>query len=96
MSPHKKATLTQQNQMVQVGYSTNENNLYLVTPIKQDQSLVMKSQLEISKIQLLEEQVRKLSKELAFMSSLIDQKERLLQNFHVREQELKASMFYPS
>lgn len=96
MSPHKKATLTQQNQMVQVGYSTNESNLYLVAPTKQDQSLVMKSQLEISKIQLLEEQVRKLSKELAFMSSLIDQKERLLQNFHVREQELKASMFYPS
>lgn len=96
MSPHKKATATQQDQMVKVDFSHNENNLYLVAPVKQDQSLVVKSQLEVSRIQLLEEQVRRLSKELAFMSSLIDQKERLLQNFHVREQELKASMFYPT
>ena len=94
MSPHKKATVSQQNQMVKVDYSTNENNLYLVPTTKQDQSLVVKSQLEVSRVQMLEEQVRQLSKELAFMSSLIDQKEKLLQNFHVREQELKASMFY--
>ncbi len=94
MSPHKKETVTQQNQMIKVDYSTNENSLYLVAPIKQDQSLVVKSQLEVSRIQLLEDQVRRLSKEVAFMSSLIDQKEKLLQNFHVREQELKASMFY--
>lgn len=96
MSPHKNAVVTQQNQMAQVDYSTNESSLYLVPSAKPDQSLVVKSQLEASRLELLQEQVRRLSKELAFMSSLIDQQEKLLQNFHVREQELKASMFYQS
>ena len=49
-----------------------------------------------NKIQLLEKQVRQLNEELARMSSLLFHKEQLLQNFHVRERELKASLFHPS
>ncbi len=50
---------------------------------------------EDQRIQALVEQVRQLNKEVALMNSLLSQKDQLLQNFRIREQELKASFFHP-
>jgi hypothetical protein len=50
---------------------------------------------EDQRVQALREQVKQLNRELALMSSLLSQKDQLLQNFRIREQELKASFFHP-
>ncbi len=46
------------------------------------------------KIKLLEEKVHQLNYELARLTSRLFHKDQLLQNFHVREQELKAALFH--
>jgi hypothetical protein len=67
----------------------NSRKLHLVP------SVTLSKTKEDQRVQALVEQVRQLTKELALMSSLLSQKDQLLQNFRVREQELKASFFHP-
>ena len=85
MAPHASSIVIQKKDVIE---SDNSNSLYLVPGVK------AAATVEDTKVRLLEENVRQLKQELAQMTSLLFHKEQLLQNFHVREQELKASLFH--
>lgn len=55
--------------------------------------LVPNTSEESSKEQILQEQMRQAQYEIARLQAMLLHKEQLLQNFHVREQELKSVLF---
>lgn len=91
IAPHNSSSVLSKNEIEHTANpGNNGKSIYLVSGTKAAMDI------DDNKIQLLEKQVRQLNEELARVSSLLFYKEQLLQNFHVRERELKASLFHPS
>lgn len=90
IAPHVKTPLTQADER---GLITNANiiepGLYLVPTTRTD------AHKEHTNMEVLVEKVRQAHSEIARLQSLLLHKEQLLQNFYIREQELKAAFFRP-
>ncbi len=95
IAPHKESKINNKNRAEQMNsFAKHENNLYLVSPPREIPIVSLNVETEAFSAQSLKDQVQKLNNKIAFMESLLNQKEQLLKNFHVREQELKAALFY--
>jgi hypothetical protein len=87
-APHSSSALMRIEDTEPTAKATdNEIGLYLVTPTSADTSAAG------SKIEWLEEKMRQANYEIARLQSLLLHKEQLLQNFRVRERELKVAFF---
>lgn len=90
MKPHVNVNLIRKNDVEQeITPDLDKNGLYLV-------SVNADARGEADRIRSLEEKVRQLNQDLSRLTSLLFQKEQLLRNFRIREQELKASLFQTS
>lgn len=95
MKPHVNVNLIRKSDIEQeVNPDFEKNGLYLVS-VNADASSENASG-EVDRIRFLEEKVRQLNQDLSRLTSLLFQKEQLLRNFRIREQELKASLFQTS
>lgn len=80
------ATIESLNENVLEDNFAKETNLYLIQPNKST------ALVEVDQVKRLERELRSLQSELARLTSLINQKDILIQNFRIREQELKTSL----
>ncbi|MBS1812335.1 MAG: hypothetical protein JST84_29490 [Acidobacteria bacterium] len=88
IAPHIDINQSWRNEAEQeANNSVDRNGFYLVPGT----SAVPSSEGE--RIKLLEAKVRQLNQEIYNLTSQLVQKDVLLQNFRVREQELKIAMF---
>lgn len=90
IASHVKTPLTPADERgLMADANIREPGLYLVPTTRTD------AHKEHTNLEILEEKVRQANSEIARLQSLLLHKERLLQNFYVREQELKAAFFRP-
>ena len=87
MVPHSGLNVIRTNN-VEHG-KESDSGLYLVSSVNNSISA------DQIRIKSLEEKLRQATLEIARLNASVCQKEQLLQNFHIREQELKASLFQP-